>query len=647
MSALAGIFNFDPMHPVSKPALIELARGVDYLGPDGGSEHVTSNVAMAYRAFHSTPESRLECQPSVRDRIIFTWDGRLDNRRDLVSQLNCGLNDTSTDIDIVFEAYRTWGVTCFRKLIGDWALALWDDHEKDLILARDYIGVRRLFYRQDCDGITWCTAPEPLVLTARTTLHLDTTYIAGCFYPRPPLGTTPYREICGITPGTFMTFGYGGRRKSTRFWDLHSHEAIRYRSNKDYEENFLTLLKESVRRRLRTDRPIFAELSGGVDSSSIVCIADLLHSTERGPTVKTISYYDPDEPSGDERPFYSIIEQKRGHEGIHVSIGEFTQQARGLALDELPSTYFSATPGLFARVLQWNLLIRSNLHSADSRVLLSWIGGDELLGGIPYEAPELAGLLASGNLISFVRSLIVWSVARKRTVYALARDAFVLMNASHDPRSLQRRSRKSIGWVKLSYPDHSGCLESFASWRDCNPAQMTAELVRYDLASQLTWAGLPGVEVAERRYPFLDRDLFTFLASIPREQILRPGHRRYLMRRALRRVVPDEILLRKTKWFGSRNVLATLRENCDLVRKMSETRWLSHRCFVDADLVRSLIDSAEHGQCSDGMALQAAIGVEQWLRRQSDLGIIESSNVEAHPRPSQTATRNPEFTTIA
>ncbi len=213
MSALAGIFKFDPRDRVQGNELAELSRGVDRLGPDGGRDHVGGSVGMAYRAFHTTPESRLENQPLVRRDCVLTWDGRLDNRHEVRSELRAGFDENPTDADLVLAAYLEWGTGCFKELIGDWALALWDQARQRLILARDSMGVRRLFYRLERDNVAWCTAIEPLVLTSSRKLHLDLDYLAGCIYPRPPLELTACVEIRSVVPASFLTFQLGGRQR--------------------------------------------------------------------------------------------------------------------------------------------------------------------------------------------------------------------------------------------------------------------------------------------------------------------------------------------------------------------------------------------------------------------------------------------------
>jgi asparagine synthase (glutamine-hydrolysing) len=622
MSALAGIFKFDLRDRVGKSELVELAHSIDRIGPDGGNETLNGNVGMAYRAFHTTPESHLERQPRVRDGCIGTWDGRLDNRDEIVAGLQLRVEDTPpTDLDLVFAAYKQWGTASFAELLGDWAIVLWDQSKQQLILGRDYMGVRRLFYRIDDDSVTWCTAPEPLVMTAKQKLHLDMDFLAACFYPRPPIESTAYQEIRSVVPATFITFRPGGKQQTVRYWSLNPNACIRYSSDEDYEVHFLRILRDAVHKRLRSDRTVTAELSGGVDSSSIVCMADRIRRDEPCQSVETLSYYDTDEPSGDERPYFSIIERLRGRTGNHVSLSDFSIQTRGMALRPLPDNHFVATPGYFAKYLEWQSLIRGILDRTGSRVVLSGLGGDELLGGVQYEAAELADHLVAGRVIPFCRSLMAWGLARKKTVYSLLFDVFQLVRARYAPATMLNGPLMSLPWVHLKpgkHPSHP----RFTDWARLSPSKLSLESVRYSIATQLSCTDLPLVGCAEPRYPYLDRNLYTFIAAIPRQQVLQPTHRRYLMRRALREIVPEEVLFRKTKWFGSRSVQVSLLDDREIMREMFDEPWLAAEQIIDVAAVRRHFNAVEHGVAQDGLPLRSAIGLELWLRSQTRLNRI-------------------------
>src|SRR5258705_2958012 len=126
MSALGGIYYFDN-RPVDRDFLVSLGNKLSSHGPDGGSEVVSGSIGMVYRAFHTNRESRLEKQPLVsREGHILAWDGRLDNREEMISLLRYGLDGDQTDAAIAIALYLKLGIDFLPRLIGDFALSLWD-----------------------------------------------------------------------------------------------------------------------------------------------------------------------------------------------------------------------------------------------------------------------------------------------------------------------------------------------------------------------------------------------------------------------------------------------------------------------------------------------------------------------------------------
>src|SRR5438270_6592687 len=391
MSVQAGIWNFNG-EPVDRTLLKTISSQTSDYGPDGEAFHMDGNVALLYRPFHTTAESRLEHQPHVcPDGQVITFDGRLDNRDELIGQLGPPLTRNSADVAIVAAAVDRWNTNCFTELLGDWAMAVWSPKDREVILPRDYIGVKRLFYHAKRDGLEWCNQLEPLVFGgARFTLCDD--YIAGYLAFHPDAHLTPYAEIRCVPPGKFIRCA-AGKTTLHAYWSFNPTSKVRFRTDAEYEEQFRYLFRQAVRRRLRTDSPILGELSGGLDSSSIVCMADDVVSKERPqtPTIDTLSLYDFSEPDEDDHLYFTHIEQKRGRSGFHVDLG-----ASGTPFT-IDYRRFAATPAL--RMTEELENIRSGiLRKGKYRVVLSGIGGDELTGQALDPRILMAELLATIRL---------------------------------------------------------------------------------------------------------------------------------------------------------------------------------------------------------------------------------------------------------
>src|SRR6267378_5379454 len=393
MSVQFGRWNFDGK-PVDRDYLEKAKASIAPYGPDDAGSYSKGNISILYHAFHTTKESRRETHPHVTaSGAILTWDGRLDNRTDLIRHLRDIVTAASTDVAIVAAAYEYWGSDCFAMLIGDWALSLWDPHTRSLILAKDPIGTRHLYYSFDNDQVTWSTVLDPLVLFAGKTFALCEEYIAGWFSFFPATHLTPYVGIHAVPPSSYVLIS-PGKHTVNKYWDFDPGKRIHYRTDSEYEEQFRTVFGEAVRRRLRSDSPILAELSGGMDSSSIVCMGDAIiaHGAAETPRLDTVSYYNEDEPNWNERPYFTKVEEKRGRSGCHIEV----RSDDSFRLD-FDSDRFAATPGAGNRPNESAKKLAACVTSNEARVLLSGIGGDEVTGGVPTPLPELENLLATAR----------------------------------------------------------------------------------------------------------------------------------------------------------------------------------------------------------------------------------------------------------
>src|SRR6267378_840721 len=424
MSVQFGSSNFDG-RPVDREYLAKAEGMLAPYGPDGGGAYIKDSVGILFRAFHTTKESRSETQPHITPSgAVLTWDGRLDNRDELGRSLRDVLTINSTDVSIVAAAYEEWGTKSFAKLIGDWALSVWNARDRSLTLAKDPIGTRHLYYSIGQDQVSWSTILDPLVLLAGKSFEPEEEYIAGCLSFFPATHLTPYVGIHSVSPCTSVLIR-AGKHTVSKYWDFDPEEKIRYRTDAEFEEHFRVVFGESVRRRLRSDSPILAELSGGMDSSSIVCMADTIiaRGAAETPRLDTVSYYDESEPNWNERPYFTKIEEKRGRVGTHIDVG--LQQTF-----KLKSTRrcFEAAPGSRRQPNEASRQFAECLVSGGYRVVLSGTGGDEVTGGVPTPDPELQNLLARAQFALLCQRLKVWALNKRtpwfRLLFHAAKDFF-------------------------------------------------------------------------------------------------------------------------------------------------------------------------------------------------------------------------------
>ena len=415
MAAQFGRWSFDGLAPDSN-YLSRVGELLAPYGPDGATSYSSGGVSILYHAFHATTESRRERQPHISTSgVVLTWDGRLDNRADLIHDLGDVVSPDASDDSIVAATYERWETDCFRKLTGDWALSIWNPRDRMVILAKDPIGVRHMHYTRDKNQLTWCTVLDPLVLLSANTFEPDEEYVAGWLTFFPATHLTPYRGIHAVPPSCYVRMDPQGQA-ITKYWDFDPLDTIRYRTDNEYEEHFRNVFAESVRRRLRSDAPVLAELSGGMDSSSIVCMADrvIARGAADTPRLDTLSCYDDSEPNWNERPYFAKVEEKRGRTGCHIDVG--FRDSRTFDFD---TDRFAATPGSVTRPGDGVSKLAACVESQGNRVVLSGIGGDEVTGGVPTPTPELADLLARARLGTLARQLKAWALNKRRPWFHL------------------------------------------------------------------------------------------------------------------------------------------------------------------------------------------------------------------------------------
>jgi asparagine synthase (glutamine-hydrolysing) len=622
MSVQFGRWNTDGK-PVDPDYLEKVKPIIARYGPDDGSSYTKDGVGILYRAFHTTKESHSESQPHVTDSgAVIVWDGRLDNRTELIRQLRDRLTTSPTDVSIVAAAYQVWGTDSFAKLIGDWALSLWDAKSRSLILAKDPIGTRHLYYSIEKEQITWSTILDPLVLFADRCFTLNEEYIAGWFSFFPAAHLTPYMGIHSVPPSSSVVIR-NGKQTVTEYWDFDPGKRIRYNTDAEYEEHFRAVFGEAVSRRLRSDSPVLAELSGGMDSSSIVCMADTIiagGSTET-PRLDTISYYNDSEPNWNERPYFSKVEEKRGRTGAHIDVS-----SQGTFRFPFDADHFAAAPGSGGGgASEFGRRFAACLTSQGNRVVLSGAGGDEVAGGVPTPAPELEDLLAQGKFRTLAHQLKVWALNKRKPWFHLFFEALrsflppalvgvptLLRPAPWLCSDFVRRNRPALeGYqsrVKLFGP-----LPSFQE----NLSALDA------LQRQLMCSALSSDPPCEKRYPYLDRGLLEFLYAVPREQLVRPGQRRSLMRRALVGIVPDDLLSRKRKAFVVRAPMAAISREWPRLMETTTAMVSASIGIVDPQRLVDALEKVRHGKDASTISLIRAFGIESWLQHLASQKLLD------------------------
>jgi asparagine synthase (glutamine-hydrolysing) len=632
MSVIFGILK-PAREQVTREELSILASATERYALDGTYVRASGNLGMGFQPYHTHLRSNLESQP-VSDEFgnHLVFDGRIDNHAELRNELGISNKDASDSV-LILAGFERWGRNCFSRLIGDWALAIISGRDDTIYLARDHAGTRTFYYQIIDRTVRWATYLESFFANDEK-YPLDEQFAAR-FLSASLIGNlTPYAGIRAVPPAHFLTIR-NGTVTQTPHWEWVAENRLHLKSDAEYEDHFLDLFRQSVARRTGTGAPILAELSGGMDSTSIVCMSDHIR-TSQGEGVNgildTVSYFDPGEPNWNEQPYFSISEARRGKEGIHIqtSFADSRFEPCDPALGPRP------LPGADRATENFERQILTAMQVKNCRVILSGVGGDELLGGVPTPMPELADYLISLQPVTLLRQATQWSIARRtpliQTLLGAARTAIRLYlgprPASPIPSWIQSRLKQLL-------------MDTFR--REARHETPFLALPSSKINGQMWW---PLIETLphsrpsplarfEYRCPYLDRDLVNFLFQVPREQLVRPGRRRSLMRRALRSLVPPEVLERRRKAQLSKTPVIAFFNARSALRELSSNLCAADIGLIDqAAFVRSmdLVTSGE--QTSEWPMLMRAILFEIWLRSNAGLSCWQDLFLPEKERPS-------------
>ena len=370
-------------------------------------------IGLAHRQLASTEESLRERQPASNfaRSCWITFDGRIDNREDLIRSLE--VEPVLTDVDLVLESYERWGTDCLDWLIGDFAFALWDSSRHRLFCGRDQYGIRPFYYHFAKRDFFFGSEVRQILQNPDLPMEVNEEAIAewltaaglhGLQYR--DLHQTFFKGVGELPPAHYLIVDRHGLQVR-RYWDLDPKKEVRYRDRRQYFDEFSEIFQEAVRCRLRSAGPVGAELSGGFDSSSMVCVAqELLRKggVKRSPFTAFSMVFD--ELSCDERPLIQSVVEKYDLEFCPIVADDLC------GLLNLPSDEDNLRsidrPDQFALEKAGEVLYRT-AHERGVRVMLSGEGAENHVVGTEFVLDSLIRKLEWTELFSRLASLSIRS----------------------------------------------------------------------------------------------------------------------------------------------------------------------------------------------------------------------------------------------
>jgi asparagine synthase (glutamine-hydrolysing) len=619
MSGIAVIWNRDG-RPVDTEVMVQMTRSMEHRGPDHESHWSGGFISFGHRALNVTPESRFEKQPLVDEagsRCI-AFDGRIDNRAELQTLLPAdgSIPQSETDAKLVLRAFGRWGEDCPSHLLGDFAFAIWDGSRNYLFCARDPLGVRPLFYANA--GNTFVCASEIRSLFALPALKKEPELgivTARLLRKYVEFDETLYKGVSRLPLAHCMIVTRNAIRQN-RYWDIDPNRQIRYRSDDEYAEHFHHLFFEAVRCRLRSSQPIAGLLSGGLDSSGIVCAAQRIRKEEgiSEPKFEAFSMVFDVVTSSDERAFINEVLRSSEVRG-NFYVGD--RNLREGAIDRhvlYPGTNYSPLGMILGSMLR-------QIRAANFRVLLEGTGGDELAGdGFQHKMT----LMKRGKWLSLAAGVNEYAAAYGVSPWSLVLDVFVKPSIPSPIKTafklLTRTNRKPMpGLARADALRRTGAADRIAEPpvipRFGSPvhSQMYLGILGRETAVlSESYEALFSSSGLEMRQPFRDRRLAEFAMALPLNQLWRDGWSRIAFRNAMKQVVPGKVLKRRGKGIFQGiydSVLAGTQAK--EVRALFENSVLVGLGLADAEVLRNLLKRYQNApeislspQISDLVALE-------------------------------------------
>ncbi len=560
MSGITGIYYRDG-RSVSEKQIKYLNDHLSHRGPDGSSVWVGKSVALGHQMMFTTPESLNERLPFYDDEkgLIITSDARIDNREELSNILGIENRVNVPDSYFILKAYQKWGVKCPEKLLGDFSFAIWDENKERLFCARDHMGIKPFYYYLSEEVFFFATEIKALICQDEIPKNLNKLRIADYLISlNQDKEITFYEYIFRLPPASTLEIKLDKEEKSI-FWELDPRKETVMDSDEEYAEKFLEIFTEAVKCRMRSEFPIGSLLSGGLDSSSIVCVASKL-SAENNPnySLKTFSSVFDELAECDERYYIGQVKSLYNIESCEVVADNLSPLSQIDEILELLKEPFN-TPNLYL-----SREIYKHVKKKDVRILFDGFDGDST---VFYESlyvldifreKRFRKLFEEIKYMARMNGLNRWQMLIIAIVLPLIPES--IKNGVQKVLDLFRINltiveNDSIDLLDKDFIQITDFKNRYKQLYKDSLVKANTNKLRHHLAlnSGILQHAMEIFDVIsanysfEHVYPFFDVRLVEFCLSLPKEQKYSQMWDRVVMRRAMGGILPPEIQWRTTK----------------------------------------------------------------------------------------------------
>ncbi|MBW8904379.1 MAG: asparagine synthase (glutamine-hydrolyzing) [Betaproteobacteria bacterium] len=630
MCGIAGYFALTPRPLAPREVLGRMVEAVRHRGPDDGGVYYDGRAALGHRRLSIIDLSGGKQPLSTADgRLWVTFNGEIFNYVELRQELIERGREfrTKSDTETILNAYAEFGPQCVQSFNGDFAYALWDRANQRLVMARDRMGVRPLYYTVHEGVLVFASEVKSLFLYPGLKPELDPLGLDQTFTFWSPLAPrTAFKDIHELPPG-YQLVAEHGVIKLTPYWTLRypAREEQRRLSQGDAEAQVKALLADATRIRMRADVPVGAYLSGGFDSSATTALAK-----EHNDRLRTFSL-EFESPELDESAYQrTLVDALRtDHSSLRCTGPDIAASFPAVIRHTERPVVRAAPAALY--------LLSREVRDHGFKVVLTGEGADEVFGGYDIFKEALVRRfwarqpqskwrpLLLRRLYPYLGGLQSQPAAYLEAFFRTGLDAADDPLFSHLPRfALTRRIsqfyspelRNTINGYQPLEELRSQLPDEFATWHPLSRAQYLETrclLPGYILSSQGDRVAM--AHAVEGRFPFLDHRVVELGAALPPAMKVRGLQEKYVLRQALGRALPREIVERPKQPYRAPDSESFLHEGApDYVGALLEPRAIARTGYFDARSVARLVTKcrATGGAVSagDNMAFMAILSTQ-------------------------------------
>ncbi|HTI91481.1 MAG TPA: asparagine synthase (glutamine-hydrolyzing) [Puia sp.] len=553
MCGIAGIINFGK-ETIEGSLIQKMTDSMAHRGPDADSYYIEGGIALGHRRLSIIDLSSAANQPftDASGRYVIVFNGEIYNYAEVKALVADYPFHTTSDTEALIAAYAKWGSDCLRHLKGMFAFAIWDKQKQELFIARDRLGVKPLYYFLNDQYLLFASEIRAILATNKVSREIDADALADYFrFQSFCFPDSPVKNVLQLEAGSWAVIRRGKMERST-YWNVAARPVdFDFSDRTLVQKRVRELLLQSVSRRLVSDVPVGAFLSGGIDSSAIVGLMAEAGSSK--PNTFNISF---GEKEYDESVYAKMIAGRfdTNHTTILLQPEMF--------LEELPNALgaMDSPSGDGVNTYVVSKAIRQN----GMTVALSGVGGDELFAGYPFfmqylqlqklswlwKAPSVLRKLAAGAAFTVNKGGRTGRIGQLLQMQGYSIDqAYPVFRQILSPRLLRELTTLGDGGSHGQLEVQLAAKKEDMGRLPLLSQVSAAEYLGYTQQTLLKDTDQMGMAASlEIREPFFDHDLLEFVLAIP-DSIKKPEFPKSLLVRSLAPMLPDEIVFRKKQGF--------------------------------------------------------------------------------------------------